>query len=206
MLINPSAPARTGTGVVRGLAQLPCQNVSAPELRVEIDDGSFVVTVTVAGEVDLSTSTQLKRTFDVVLDRRPPPALIQADLRDVAFMDSSGVAVLLGVRARALDVGSRLVVTSVSPVLQRLFDVAGIGQLLGDQPSQSSFERAPRDADERVGRLVVGTCDFQHVLEARPRVTVRIVSSTTRKRGNHDVAGSACRVGGERPLPRWAIA
>ena len=100
-----------------------------------IDDATSRATVTVAGDVDLLTSTQLKRAFDVLLDRRPPPALIRADLRGVEFMDSSGVAVLLSARTRALKVGSRLVVTSASPVLQRLFDVTGIGELLREQPS-----------------------------------------------------------------------
>ncbi len=66
--------------------------------------------LTVAGEIDLVTSTQLKRALDGILERSSPPARITADLTLVGFMDTSGVAVLLAARRRADEVGSRLVV------------------------------------------------------------------------------------------------
>jgi anti-anti-sigma factor len=107
--------------------------VSWPELRVTVDDRAAVVIVTVAGEIDLATSTQLKRALDAQLDRVPPPAELRADLEAVEFMDTSGVAVLLAVRAKALALGSRLVVSSASPFLERLFAVTGIDRFLAEQ-------------------------------------------------------------------------
>jgi anti-anti-sigma factor len=64
------------------------------------------------------------------LERETAPPRICADLQRVEFMDTSGVAVLLGAGARAIEAGSRLVVTAASPALQRLFDITGIGQFL----------------------------------------------------------------------------
>jgi anti-sigma B factor antagonist len=109
--------------------------LSAEDLQIAVDAGASAVDVTVAGEIDLVSSTQLKRALDAVLERLPPPRLIRVDLTDVGFMDTSGVAVLLAVRARALALGSRLVVSSASPFLERLFEVTGIGRFLAEQAS-----------------------------------------------------------------------
>jgi anti-anti-sigma factor len=105
--------------------------VRTPGLQIWIEDQGWSTTIlTAAGEVDLVTSVQLKRAFDSVLERETVPPRICADLQRVEFMDTSGVAVLLGVRRRAIEAGSRLVVTSASPALQRLFDITGIGEFL----------------------------------------------------------------------------
>jgi anti-sigma B factor antagonist len=106
--------------------------VSVGDLEIAVAEDAFGVTVTAVGEVDIVTSTQLKRAFDVLLARDPAPETIWADLTGIGFMDTSGVAVLLGTRARAIAAGSRLVVTSASPALQRLFDVTGIGRFLSE--------------------------------------------------------------------------
>jgi anti-anti-sigma factor len=106
--------------------------VHTPGLEIGIEDRGTTTIVTVTGEIDLVTSVQLRRAFDALLERDPPPSRINADLRQVDFMDTSGVAILLGTRARAIAAGSRLVVTSASPTLQRLFDVSGIAQFLSE--------------------------------------------------------------------------
>jgi anti-anti-sigma factor len=106
--------------------------VDAPELSIAIDEREEGVRLSVAGEIDLLTSTQIKRALDGILERSSPPARITADLTLVEFMDTSGVAVLLGARRRADEVGSRLVVSGMSPFLARLFEVTGIGRVLLD--------------------------------------------------------------------------
>src|SRR6476619_7637569 len=88
--------------------------VPAPGLEIVVATDPTATTITAAGEIDLLTSVQLKRTLDSIMDHDDPPALIRADLTRIEFMDTSGVAVLLAARRRALDRGSRLVVTSAS--------------------------------------------------------------------------------------------
>src|SRR4051812_48127450 len=100
------------------------------EIRVAFADGAAVVTV--VGEIDLATSTRLNREFDAVLDRVPAPTRLRIDLADVAFMDTSGVAVLLKARRRALEQGCRFSVISTSPTLRRLFEITGLAGLLAE--------------------------------------------------------------------------
>jgi anti-sigma B factor antagonist len=108
------------------------RSVPAAGLEIIVTTDPTATTITAAGEIDLLTSVQFKRALDSILDRDDPPALIRADLTRIEFMDTSGVAVLLAARRRAIERGSRLVVTSASPVLQRLFDVTGIGRFLSE--------------------------------------------------------------------------
>jgi anti-sigma B factor antagonist len=100
------------------------------ELRVQITEDGDATTVSVAGELDLSTSTRLNRQLDAVLDRSP--ARLRIDLAEVPFMDTTGVAVLLKARRRALEQGCRYSVSSASPALTRLFEITGLAGLLAD--------------------------------------------------------------------------
>ncbi len=103
-----------------------------PGLLISVEEALDGVIVRVEGEIDLATSTGLQRAIDDLLDRDPPPAWVRAELDGVRFMDTTGVAVLLATRARAEALGTRLVVSTASPFLKRVFDVTGIGRLLRD--------------------------------------------------------------------------
>jgi anti-sigma B factor antagonist len=104
--------------------------MSDQDLIIRREEAGDVVAFVITGEVDLVSSVQLKRAFDDELDRIAPPSEIRADLAGVDFMDTSGVAILLHARARALARGSRFVVTSASPFLDRLFEITGIAPLI----------------------------------------------------------------------------
>jgi anti-sigma B factor antagonist len=107
--------------------------VEPPSLSVRIAYAGDSATVTLAGEIDLLSSTALNRELNDLWDRVPPPARVLVELADVGFMDTSGVAALLTARRRAADVGCRLVVTSTSPVIARLFAITGLQSILGDR-------------------------------------------------------------------------
>jgi anti-anti-sigma factor len=94
-----------------------------------VDDA---VTVTVRGEIDLATSTRLNRDLDGALDQEPAPTRLRIDLSEVHFMDTSGVAVMLKARRRALEAGARFSVISPSPTIKRLLEITGLASLLAD--------------------------------------------------------------------------
>src|SRR4051794_14470980 len=103
-----------------------------PDLEVRVTDNGDTTTVVAAGEIDLATSTRLNRELDMVLDRVPPPVLLRIDLGGVAFMDTTGVAILLKARRRCLELGCRFAVISTSPTIGRLFEITGLAGLLAD--------------------------------------------------------------------------
>jgi anti-sigma B factor antagonist len=99
---------------------------AGPSLHIRVVRDGDECTLTVAGDVDLATSTQLKRALDEVLDSAPAPAMIRADLGGVSFLDTTGLGLLLAARTRAAQQGARFVVSSTSAELDRLFDITGV--------------------------------------------------------------------------------
>lgn len=82
--------------------------------------------MTVRGELDLAVVDELER----VLRSAAAPTVI-LDLRDVTFIDSSGLSVIVTFHRRARSTGERfaLVVKRSSPVY-RLLELCGLAQTL----------------------------------------------------------------------------
>jgi anti-anti-sigma factor len=105
-----------------------------PELALRTTFIDDVATVIAEGEIDLLTSVRFDREIEALLAVAPLPRTIRVDLDSVGFIDSSGVAILLKARRRAIEAGVRFTVTSVSPGIARLFDITGLASLLIEPP------------------------------------------------------------------------
>ena len=101
-----------------------------PGLHIALQRADDVCTITVSGEVDMATSAQLKRALDSLLATDPLPPLIRAELIGVQFLDTTGLGLLLTARTQAERAGSRFVVSSTSPALDRLFAITGVAEIL----------------------------------------------------------------------------
>ncbi len=68
--------------------------------------------VTVAGEIDIATAIRLReRLLELTADGRP----LVADLDQVRFIDSAGLAALVGAANHAAAHGSRLIARRTGP-------------------------------------------------------------------------------------------
>ena len=85
-------------------------------LTIDVSNGSDAVTLVVAGDLDIVSSEQLRQRVDEIDagDR------LVLDLRDVAFLDSTGLRCLWEVRARAAEAGGAVVLRSPSPSVLRV--------------------------------------------------------------------------------------
>ena len=97
---------------------------SASELRITVEelDG---ITIRVVGEIDYESSGPLRATVDGALDSVGAGTLV-FDLRGVAFMDSSGLAVLIEAENR----GAAVRVREASPAVQLAIRATGLQHLL----------------------------------------------------------------------------
>src|SRR3954471_13555472 len=83
--------------------------------------------LTVAGELDLSNSTELrKRVHRAVRDGR---TRVVIDLTDLTHMDSSGMAALIDAHQLAEESGGRLVLVITSESVRRTVEVRGLDRL-----------------------------------------------------------------------------
>jgi anti-sigma B factor antagonist len=78
--------------------------------------------VHVAGELDIATTPQLQETL---LEPQLQAQLVVLDLREVAFMDSSGVHAIVNASIRARKVGRRLVLLRGGLDVDRVFTLTG---------------------------------------------------------------------------------
>ena len=101
-----------------------------PELDVEVIQEGATTTVTLRGEIDLLTTVRVNRDLETAADAAPE--WLRLDLLQVSYMDTTGVAVLLKARRRALEAGCRFTVKAASPTIQRLLEITGLATLLGE--------------------------------------------------------------------------
>ncbi|MBC2904179.1 STAS domain-containing protein [Streptomyces cupreus] len=111
---------------------------SKPPLSERVEAEATVVAV--RGELDLQSAPLLTARLDA-LTAGPGPDLV-LDLRDVSFVDCSGLGVLCRTRARALARHGRLRLVTESPGLLRVLRVTGLSGV---------FELYPRLSDALAG-------------------------------------------------------
>lgn len=92
------------------------------------------VTVTAAGELDMTSAPELIRVLREAI-RAHGPSRVDLDLTAVTFMDSTGLQVLV---AANTDVGGGLRITGTSPAVHRLLQLTGVLQEFGLPPARSS--------------------------------------------------------------------
>lgn len=86
-----------------------------------------VAILAVQGEVDVYTAPRLKEEINQRLEAGVSKLVV--DLSEVAYMDSSGLGVLIGALRRARDAGGDLLVASPNPRIARILDVTGLSRI-----------------------------------------------------------------------------
>jgi anti-sigma B factor antagonist len=103
--------------------------VSAGErLRVEARLAPDRVVLELHGELDLAAAPLLAEEIERA-ETGERKALV-LDLGDLEFVDSAGLRVILAAHERALGSGREFAVTNGTLQVQRLFEIAGVGQHL----------------------------------------------------------------------------
>src|SRR5215212_11782042 len=95
-------------------------------LTIEGLEGGIGVRIALKGELDLEHAY----TFDEELKRVEAlePECICIDLRELAFLDSCGLARLVAARRRARKSGRRLVLVRGSRAVQRVFQLTAVDE------------------------------------------------------------------------------
>jgi anti-sigma B factor antagonist len=101
--------------------------------------------IRVVGELDIATTPQLELTLEEALRSA---RLVILDLRQLEFMDSSGIYLLIKADAHARSRGQRLVVVRGPAQIDHLFELVGISDRLEfvDPEALKSVARAPTSA------------------------------------------------------------
>jgi anti-anti-sigma factor len=106
------------------------------DLTTETVPGSGYVTLRVTGEIDLHTAQSLRDAALAALRQHGPT--LRMDLREVPFMDSTGLEVLLATRRRAELEGGSLTLLGPTPAVRRVIEVTGLAKLFPIAPDESA--------------------------------------------------------------------
>jgi anti-sigma B factor antagonist len=104
--------------------------------RVDVRHEDRAVVFAVGGELDLASSPALEQELDRVRDS--DVELLIVDLRDLRFMDSTGLHALVKAHNRASESGRRFAVVQGGAQIQRLLSLTGVQELLtvADSPEE----------------------------------------------------------------------
>ncbi len=96
--------------------------------RMEVDDdGTGEPVLGLFGDLDLTSSEAVQQAL-VALAR----STVVADLTNLEFIDSSGLSALLRARRRIEETGHRLVIRGARGATRRVFEAAGLVDVLDD--------------------------------------------------------------------------
>jgi anti-sigma B factor antagonist len=84
--------------------------------------------VALSGELDISTAPEVNRELTKL--ERQDPATVVVDLRELTFIDSTGLRTILSADARFRQQGKRLVIVPGPPAVHRVFTISLLDQRL----------------------------------------------------------------------------
>jgi anti-anti-sigma factor len=93
-------------------------------LTYESHNNGNMVRLALAGEFDLSNAAQVEDALKEIEHEHPP--LLVLDLRELTFMDSTGLRVMVSADARARDDSRRLAVVQGPESVHRVFRITGL--------------------------------------------------------------------------------
>lgn len=108
------------------------------QLSLEVRRAGASAVVSARGDIDLSTLAKASAALD---GARAGAGSLVLDLREVGFMDTSGLRLIIEEQRRAAATGYRFAVVRGSRRVQRLLEIAGLGgedELFVDAPPPSA--------------------------------------------------------------------
>jgi anti-anti-sigma factor len=113
------------------------------QLSLEVRREGHAAVVVARGDIDLSTLAKATAALD---GARAGARSIVLDLREVGFMDTSGLRLIIEEQRRAAATGYQFAVIRGSRRVQRLFEIAGLArddELFLDAPPHSAGGGGP---------------------------------------------------------------
>ena len=102
--------------------------MSIPSFGIQVIRNGAVTRIAPSGELDIATTPALEQAIADATGA--PGAALVLDLRELTFMDSTGLRTLAQTNARAEDEGFTLSIVRGSSQIERVLEISGLGALL----------------------------------------------------------------------------
>ena len=98
-------------------------------MEISVKSEGRCMEIYLKGELDHHGAKGMMMRLDRELELALPLQLV-LDFSGVAFMDSSGIAVVMRARNRMQQLGGRLKLRGTAPQVRKVFDAAGVSRLV----------------------------------------------------------------------------
>lgn len=108
----------------------------SPRITVDVEEHGHYAVVTVAGEIDVMTGSDLRAPLHDLIGRGVVHHVI--DLRAVSFLDSTGLGILVGERKRLHDRGGTVRIVCGPGLVGKVVRLTAVDQLVDVHDSVAS--------------------------------------------------------------------
>jgi len=98
------------------------------QLDIDVTRDTDRVVLSLDGELDMATAPRLQSAIDELALTAMPAMVL--DLRELQFIDSTGLRVILAALQSARDRGQEFAITRGSPQVERLLSITGVTEHL----------------------------------------------------------------------------
>lgn len=138
----PPRRATPDTAPVSSAETDPAAQDAPPSVIIASSGGISVLTL--VGEIDDHTAGPLRQAPEGIEPHRP---CVVADLRQVTFIDSTGINIFLAAHLAAARTGGRLRLAHLTGNVSRVFSLIGADGIIDCRAPSPTDLRAPRDAN-----------------------------------------------------------
>ncbi len=100
-------------------------------MNVKVSDQNDVAIFQIEGEINISTSPELKKNFE-----KKPSKKVVIDLEKVSYIDSSGLATLVEILKKTKSQGGSLGLAGLTEKVKSLFEITKLDKLFLIYPNQ----------------------------------------------------------------------
>lgn len=98
-------------------------------MNVGFDLTNNKLIIRIDGDIDHHTCEEIRTKIDNEIMRRNPKSII-FDMKNVNFMDSSGIGVIIGRYKQIMTSGGMAAMINVKPQIMRVYDICGLKKII----------------------------------------------------------------------------
>jgi stage II sporulation protein AA (anti-sigma F factor antagonist) len=106
-------------------------------LQIDVEYKRQALIVRLSGELDHHSAQTVKATLEEAIERGRVHHIVLS-LKDLSFMDSSGLGVILGRYKQIANRGGKMVVCDVNKAVYRLFELSGMFKIVQVEDDERS--------------------------------------------------------------------
>lgn len=106
-------------------------------LQIDLEVNRRTLIVRLKGELDHHSADIVRAKMEQAIERGDTNHIVLS-MKELNFMDSSGLGVILGRYKQITSRGGKMVVCDVSPAIYRLFEMSGLFKILSIQENEKN--------------------------------------------------------------------